>query len=45
VLTRQLFYTGLTRARKSVRILAPEAILRATIATRSVCNVRLIPAG
>lgn len=33
VLTRQLFYTGLTRARKSVRILAPETILRATIAT------------
>lgn len=33
VLTRQLFYTGLTRARKSVRILAPEMILRATIAT------------
>jgi exodeoxyribonuclease V alpha subunit len=35
VLTRQLFYTGLTRARKSVRILAPEAILRATIAAQS----------
>ena len=34
VLTRQLFYTGLTRARQSVRILAPEAILRATIATQ-----------
>ena len=34
VLTRQLFYTGLTRARKSVRILAPEAILRATITTQ-----------
>ena len=34
VLTRQLFYTGLTRARKSVRILASEAILRATIATQ-----------
>ena len=34
VLTRQLFYTGLTRARKSVRILAPENILRATIATQ-----------
>jgi exodeoxyribonuclease V alpha subunit len=34
VLTRQLFYTGLTRARKSVRILAPETILRATIATQ-----------
>jgi exodeoxyribonuclease V alpha subunit len=33
VLTRQLFYTGLTRARQSVRILAPEAILRAIIAT------------
>ncbi len=33
VLTRQLFYTGLTRARKSVRILAPEIILRTTIAT------------
>lgn len=33
VLTRQLFYTGLTRARKSVRILAPETILRATITT------------
>jgi exodeoxyribonuclease V alpha subunit len=34
VLTRQLFYTSLTRARKSVRILAPETILRATIATQ-----------
>jgi len=34
VLTRQLFYTGLTRARQSVRILALEAILRATIATQ-----------
>ncbi len=34
VLTRQLFYTGLTRARQSVRILAQEAILRTTIATR-----------
>ena len=34
VLTRQLFYTGLTRARKSVRILASENILRATIATQ-----------
>jgi len=34
VLTCQLFYTGLTRARQSVRILAPEAILRATIATQ-----------
>lgn len=34
VLTRQLFYTGLTRARQSVRILAPEMILRATIATQ-----------
>jgi len=34
VLTRQLFYTGLTRARKSVRILAPEGILRATIAAK-----------
>jgi exodeoxyribonuclease V alpha subunit len=34
VLTRQLFYTGLTRARKSVRILAPEGILRATIAAQ-----------
>ena len=34
VLTRQLFYTGLTRARKSVHILAPENILRATIATQ-----------
>jgi len=34
VLTRQLFYTGLTRARQSVRILAPETILRATIATQ-----------
>ena len=34
VLTRQLFYTGLTRARQSVHILAPEAILRATIATQ-----------
>lgn len=34
VLTRQLFYTGLTRARKSVRILAPEMILRTTIATQ-----------
>jgi exodeoxyribonuclease V alpha subunit len=34
VLTRQLFYTGLTRARKSVRIIAPEAILRAAIATQ-----------
>ena len=34
VLTRQLFYTGLTRARKSVHILAPESILRATIATQ-----------
>ena len=33
VLTRQLFYTGLTRARKSVRILASETILRAAIAT------------
>jgi exodeoxyribonuclease V alpha subunit len=32
VLTRQLFYTGLTRARKSVLILALEPILRATIA-------------
>ncbi len=34
VLTRQLFYTGLTRARKSVHILAPENILRAAIATQ-----------
>jgi exodeoxyribonuclease V alpha subunit len=34
VLTRQLFYTGLTRARKSVRILASENILRTTIATQ-----------
>ncbi len=34
VLTRQLFYTGLTRARQSVKILAPEGILRATIATQ-----------
>ena len=34
VLTRQLFYTGLTRARKSVRILASDNILRATIATQ-----------
>jgi exodeoxyribonuclease V alpha subunit len=34
VLTRQLLYTGLTRARQSVRILAPEAILRATVATQ-----------
>ena len=34
VLTRQLFYTGLTRARQSVHILAPETILRATIATQ-----------
>ena len=34
VLTRQLFYTGLTRARRSVRILAPEMILRVTIATQ-----------
>ncbi len=34
VLTRQLFYTGLTRARQSVRIFAPETILRATIATQ-----------
>jgi exodeoxyribonuclease V alpha subunit len=34
VLTRQLFYTGLTRARQSVRILAPETILRATVATQ-----------
>jgi exodeoxyribonuclease V alpha subunit len=34
VLTRQLFYTGLTRARQSVRILSPEAILRATVATQ-----------
>ena len=34
VLTRQLFYTGLTRARKSVHILAPENILRTTIATQ-----------
>ena len=33
VLTRQLFYTGLTRARKSVRILSAEMILHATIAT------------
>jgi exodeoxyribonuclease V alpha subunit len=34
VLTRQLFYTSLTRARKSVRIIAPEAILHAAIATQ-----------
>ncbi len=34
VLTRQLFYTGLTRARQSVRILASEHILRATIVTQ-----------
>ena len=34
VLTRQLFYTGLTRARKSVSILAPELILHTTIATQ-----------
>ena len=34
VLTRQLFYTGLTRARQSVQILAPEEILSATIATQ-----------
>ena len=34
VLTRQLFYTGLTRARQSVQILAPEGILRAVIATQ-----------
>ena len=34
VLTRQLFYTGLTRARFSLRILAPETILCATIATQ-----------
>jgi exodeoxyribonuclease V alpha subunit len=34
MLTRQLFYTGLTRARRSVRILAPETILRVTVATQ-----------
>ena len=34
VLTRQLFYTGLTRARRSLRILAPETILCATISTQ-----------
>jgi exodeoxyribonuclease V alpha subunit len=33
ILTRQLFYTGLTRARQSVHILAPEASLREAIAT------------
>ena len=33
VLTRQLFYTGLTRARQSVCILAPETSLRAAIST------------
>jgi len=35
VLTRELFYTGLTRARKSVRILADEGILRSAIETRA----------
>jgi exodeoxyribonuclease V alpha subunit len=44
VLTRQLFYTGLTRARQSVRILAPETILRATIATQLQRNSGLTDA-
>ena len=35
VLTRELFYTGLTRTRKSVRILADEGILRFAIETRA----------
>jgi exodeoxyribonuclease V alpha subunit len=34
VLTRQLLYTGLTRARQAVKILAPEGILRATVAAQ-----------
>jgi exodeoxyribonuclease V alpha subunit len=35
VLTRELFYTGLTRAKKSVRILSNEAVLRSAIETRA----------
>ncbi|MEO7167460.1 MAG: exodeoxyribonuclease V subunit alpha [Chthoniobacterales bacterium] len=36
ILTRELLYTGLTRARKGVEIWAPETVLRASIGKRVV---------
>jgi exodeoxyribonuclease V alpha subunit len=35
ILTRELLYTGLTRARKSVRILGDESVIRAAVETRA----------
>jgi exodeoxyribonuclease V alpha subunit len=35
VLTRELLYTGLTRARKSVRILGDESVLRTAVETQA----------
>ena len=35
VLTRELLYTGLTRARKSVRILGDESVVRAAVETQA----------